>query len=211
MLPFERIGEPSVVGRKFEGLLYDVLAKSGRFNMKRVLGPESGNLDDLENAARIREKINVNYALVGSVVEHAGTLEIFAQIIEIGSSQIITAENVYGEHVDVDRNELIKLCKGLSIKLRDALPVIEKTVVQAAGKKVLLDLGKESLIKKGMRCILFKDGKPIVNPQTGKELGIRAVKLAYVVIIEVHEEYCEAEIKEVLADGIAASHKVITQ
>ena len=209
MLPFERKGEPSEVGRIFEESLLDVLVKRGRFNMKGKLGPESGNLDDPKAAARIGKKMDVSYVLVGSVVEQAGALEIFAQIIETNSSQILTIENVYGEHVD--RDELKKLCEGLAIKLRDALPVREGTVVQAAGKKVILDLGEESLIKKGMRCILFKDGEPIVHPKTGKVLGIPVVELAYALIIAVHEGYSEANIIKDIGEGIEPEHRVITQ
>jgi hypothetical protein len=87
----------------------------------------------------------------------------------------------------------------------------EGIVVWATSKKVLLDLGKESLIKKGMRCIFFKDGKPIVHPKTGKGFGIPAVKLAYALTIAVNEGYSEANIIKDLCMGIEPEHRVITQ
>ena len=87
----------------------------------------------------------------------------------------------------------------------------EGIVVRASGKKIFLDLGKESRIKEGMRCILFKEGEPLVHPITGKILGPPAVELGRAIIQTVHEGYCEAEIQEVMADGITALHRVITQ
>jgi hypothetical protein len=103
------------------------------------------------------------------------------------------------------------LCRGLVIRLHDALPISEGIVVRASGKKVFLNLGKESRIKEGMRCIFFKEGEPLVNPETGKALGSPMVESGRAMILAVHERYCEAEIQEVLVDGIAALNKVITQ
>ena len=62
-----------------------------------------------------------------------------------------------------------------------------------------------------MRCILFKDGEPIVHPKTGKVLGIPVVELAYALIIAVHEGYSEANIIKDLGEGIEPEHRVITQ
>ena len=209
MLPFERRGEPSGVGRLLEESLLKVLVKSGRFNMKRKLAPESGNLVDTEAAVRAGRKMNVNYVLVGSVTEQAGALEIFAQIIETNTSRILTTQNVYG--VDIDRETLDKLCRGLVIRLQDALPISEGNVVRVTGKKVFLDLGKESGIKEGMRCILFEEDEPLVHPVTKKVLGSPTIELGRAMIMAVHEGYAEAEIQEVFADEIAPSHKFITQ
>jgi TolB-like protein len=209
VLPFERKGESSGVERLLEESLRGVLVKSGRFNMKRKIAPESGNLDDPEAAARIGKKMDANYVLVGSVAEQAGALEIFAQIVETKTSQILTIQNVYG--VDIDRERLNELCRGLVIKLHDALPVSEGIVVRVVGKKVYLDLGRERRIKEGMRCILFKEGEPLVHPITGKAIGSPVIELGHAIILAVHEGYSEAQIQKVLADGIAPSHKVITQ
>jgi len=74
-----------------------------------------------------------------------------------------------------------------------------------------VDLGKESRIKEGMRCIIFKEGEPLVHPVTGKTIGSPVLELGRAIFLAVHEGYSEAEIQEVLAEGIAASHKVIMQ
>lgn len=209
MLPFERKGEPGEVGRLLEDTILKALIENGRFNMKRRLAPESGNLDDPQAVARIGKKMDANYVLVGSVEEQAGALEIWAQIIETKTLRIVTIQNVYG--VDIDRERLNKLCRGLVIKLEDALPISEGTVVRVTGKKVYLDLGKESRIKEGMRCIIFKEGEPLVHPITGKAIGSPMVELGRARILAAHEGYSEAEIQQVLADGIAPSNKFIMQ
>jgi TolB-like protein len=208
VLPFERKGKPGEVERIEERLLM-VLMENGRFKMKKKIGKRIGKLDDTDAAAQAGKNMNVNYVLAGSLAEKKGSMEIYAQIIETNTSQILTIQNVYG--VDIDRETLDKLCKGLVLKLHDALPVSEGIVLRATGKKVLLDLGKESRIKEGMRCILFKEGEPLVHPVTGKALGSPMVELGRAMILAVHEGYCEAEIQEVFGDEIAASHKVITK
>ena len=215
ILPFERKGEPGEVGILLEEKLHKALTKSGRFNMKKKFGLSIGKLDDTDAVAQVGKNMNVNDVLAGSVAEkkgseeRKGSLEIYAQIVETKTSRILTTQNVYG--VDIDREMLDILCKGLAIRLHDALPVGEGMVVRASGKKVFLDLGKESGIKEGMRCILFKEDEPLVHPETGKILGSPAVEFGRAIIQSVHEGYCEAEIQEVLADGIIASHRVITQ
>mgnify|MGYP001826105885 CR=1 FL=1 len=215
ILPFERKGEPGEVGKLLEETLLKALIENGRFNMKKKFGFSIGKLDDTNAAAQLGKNMNVNYVLAGSVSEtkgseeKEGSMEIYAQIIETKTSRILTTQNVYG--VDIDRETLEKLCRGLVIRLHDALPVSEGIVVRVSGKKVFLDLGKESRIKEGMRCILFKDGEPLVHPITGKLIGPPAVELARAMILAVHEGYCEAEIQEVLSDGITTANKVITQ
>ena len=221
ILPFERKGESGEVGILLEETLHKALTKSGRFKMKRKFGLSIGNLDDTDAAAQAGKNMNVNYVLVGSIAEtkssedkdgpedKESSMEIYAQIIDTKTSQILTVQNVYG--VDIDREMLDILCRGLVIRLHDALPVSEGIVVGASGQIVFLDLGKESRIKEGMRCILFKEGEPLVHPVTGKSLGSPVIELGRAVILAVHEEYCEAEIPEVLADRIATSYKVITE
>jgi hypothetical protein len=185
------------------------MMKNGRFKMKKKIGKRIGKLDDTDAAAQAGKNMNVNYVLAGSVAEKKGSVEIYAQIIETNTSQILTIQNVYG--VDIDREALDEICRGLALKLHDALPVTEGIVIRASGKKVFLDLGKKSGIKEGMRCILFKEGEPLVHPATGKALGSPVVELGRAMVLAVHEEYSEAGIQEVFADEITASHKVITQ
>ena len=209
ILPFERKGQPGEIGGLLEETLLKALMRNGRFKMRTKFGDKVGRLDDTDANAQAGKNMNVNYVLAGSVKEQEGSLEIYAQLIETSTSQVLTIQNVYG--VDIDRETLITLCRGLAIRLHDALPVSEGIVVRASGKKVFVDLGKESRIKEGMRCIFFKEGEALVHPVTGKTLGSPVVELARAMFLAVHEGYSEAEIQDIITDGLAPSHKVITQ
>ena len=62
-----------------------------------------------------------------------------------------------------------------------------------------------------MRCIVFKEGEPLVHPVTGKALGSPVVELGRVLIMAVHKGYSEAKVLRDLGMGYEPEHRVITQ
>ncbi|UCF94038.1 MAG: hypothetical protein JSW39_07735 [Desulfobacterales bacterium] len=209
MLPFERKGEPAKRGRLVEETLLSALLESGRFNVKSKLALASANLDDPATAASIGKSLGVNYVLAGSILTTATATEIYAQIVETQTSEVVTINDVYGENVD--HEVFKKLCKGLTIRLQDALPLAEGLVIKVSGKRVLFDLGRANGIKKGMRLILYQEGEPIVHPVTQKILGVEVDELGKALVTAVYDEFGEAEIQEGRPDQIAPSQKIITQ
>jgi TolB-like protein len=213
IVPFLRKGSNDRFGPVIEEALLSELEKSNRFQMVSALGVDHQKLKDPNEAVRIGKDMGKNYVLTGTIIENENSLDIFANVIETDSSQIVTRKDVYDEHID--RRALKKLCRGLIIKLKDDLPLVEGKVSEVQGKRVRLDFTGEHRIVKGMRCILFREDLRL-DEQTKRVVDRREIRLGSALITAVkkapeRKTVCEAKIYENENVQIELGHLVITQ
>lgn len=213
IVPFLRKGSNDRFGPVIEEALLSELEKSNRFQMVSALGVDHQKLKDPNEAVRIGKDMGKNYVLTGTIIENENSLDIFANVIETDSSQIVTRKDVYDEHID--RRALKKLCRGLIIKLKDDLPLVEGKVSEVQGKRVRLEFTGEHRIVKGMRCILFREELRL-DAQTERVVDRREIRLGSALITAVkkapeRKTVCEAKIYENENVQIELGHLVITQ
>lgn len=148
------------------------LARSGRFNLREYRGgklPDADEQSVFGDAVRMARQQKVEFVLVGAILERADSLQISVRVIESDSEELLTAQDVYGEGLD---NLLIQdLCRGLVVKLRDELPLIQGRIAQVKGQEIIINLGEKDRIKQGMHLVFFREGEPILDPETGESLG----------------------------------------
>jgi len=72
-------------------------------------------------------------------------------------------------------------------KLNEVNP-LEGYVIQVDGNKVYIDLGREQGVQPGQKYALFKEGKVIKHPVTGKIMGVERHELGTIKIISVEHE-----------------------
>lgn len=209
VLPFEIKGEPGAAAEVAEDAFLVALDERERFDLVErtrldaILEEQKLSLTDLADpAAAVRpgKILTAHAVLVTSVLEKPESLEMFCRLVDVESAGILAAVDVYGENVDSAL--LRRLCAGLVLKLCDEIPLVEGLVVQVKGRKVTVDLGKASKVKKGMPLVVFREGEPIVHPVTGKELGADVESLGEARIEKVRAQVSQAEMVE---DGDAAS------
>ena len=213
IVPFLRKGSRDRFAPVIEEALLSELEKSNRFQMVSALGVDHQKLKDPNEAVRIGKDMGQNYVLTGTIIETENSLDIFANVIETDSSQIVTRKDVYDENID--RQALKKLCRGLIIKLKDDLPLVEGKVSEVQGKRVRLDFTGEHRIVKGMRCILFREELRL-DEQTKKVVDRREIRLGSALITAVkkaseRKTVCEAEIYGNENVKIEHGHLVITK
>ncbi len=156
-----------------EDMVINRLVQSKRFNIKErkktTDAVKSTASDEQTDAVDFGKKAGADVVLIGKVSAKENSLQIEARIVDTGSAEVMTLQDVYGE---AGEDELSKtLSQGLTIKLRDEFPLIEGRVIKVKDKDVIISLGEESRIKKGMRLIFFQEGEVIKDPKTGEILG----------------------------------------
>lgn len=170
LFPFSRKRSPNTGIHKS---LLKHLVDSERFNMKEWKSELIEGLPDQdekkEEILKIAKELKVDYVLIGTLDIKEKSLEISARMIEVDSYDILTFEDVYGENIDKELEQ--KLCDGLVLKLCDSLPVIEGKIVKVKRNKIIVNIGENHNVKKGMRLIFFEKGEPLKDPDTGEELG----------------------------------------
>lgn len=68
-------------------------------------------------------------------------------------------------------------------------------VVKVDSGRIVVDIGKEHGLKKGMNLMVF-DEEEITHPVTGENLGVVERKRTELRVVEVYDKVCEAEIIE---------------
>jgi len=160
------------------------------------------------------------------------------RIINVESSRIIAAEDGKGEEtatgVSVDNADILptelefgskgfdetiigkatKKCVNNLVdkisKIFEGQPV-EGKIMKIDGKKVYINLGKDSGISTGQTFIVMRKGEELIDPDIGESLGSEDKEIGKVKIVEIKDKFCIAEIveqKEQMAkDDIAIQKK----
>lgn len=219
LIPLERKGFSGAASDAVEEKLLGELVERARFEMverrrlEEILREQKlgqSELADPGAAIRAGKIAAANCVLMGSTVEKEGSLEVYLRLVDTQTSRILAAVDVYGE--EASPQELQKLARGLVLKLCDEIPLIEGSVVEIKGSRIIVDIGRESRIKKGMRLIIFKEGDPVFHPLTGALLGADTEELAHGTVEAVRDQISDVETLEKDAQNrIKPMQKVITQ
>ncbi len=201
--PFEResIGDNQQLSHGFEGLLLPAILKHRRFSLversrlKEVLEElklsESGLVDE-DTALKVGKLLAAGGTLLGSVLERADSVEIYARLVDTETAEVLTAVDIYGENVDIGL--LRTLSRGLNLKLAKELPVAEGIVMKTDHRRITVNFGRNKGVKKGMKLILYQIGEVIRDPETGEPAGLEVEELGQARIESVTEDISFADL-----------------
>lgn len=148
--------------------------------------------------------------LAGHVYESKGFVEIAARLIDTETSVILDCQDVYGPE---DSESLKTLLEGLALKFKHSFPLVEGMIVEKEGQSIFVNLGKEKNIKEFTKFIVFRDGRPLIDPLTKKVLEYRPDILGEAKIVKVFEQTSQADlrIKDQQKDTVRVKDRVITK
>lgn len=198
-LPFEKKGQTSVVSEAVYDNLLEAFVAHKRFDfvdrqqleaILQELKLGQTELIDPATAAKIGKLVAAEGVLVGTVLETPRALDVYARLVDVETSVILAAEDVYGE--DVSFPTLKALMAGLSWKLRRHFPLVEGAIIEKTGKSLVVDLTKDHGIKRYMKLIVFREGEERQHPLTGKRLQKPHAVLREARITAVADDLSEA-------------------
>ena len=164
---------------------------------------------DASTAAEIGKGIGVDAVVVGSVTRGSGALSIDARLIDTETAQIVTAKDAYSANISFQ--EISQMINQLAEKIKAELPVVNGYVIGASDDKVTIDIGRANNIKKGMKCIVYREGAPIVHPVTGKVIAREIDELCEIQINEVFDVYSTCKIIKTKTDVPKVRDKIVTK
>jgi hypothetical protein len=103
--------------------------------------------------------------LIGTVTETPQSLEVFARFVDVETSVVLVAPDVYGGALTLQ--SLRTLIEGIAWKLQRVLPLVEGMVINRAGQILLTDLTASHGIKRYMKLIVCRAGEDLMCPHTG--------------------------------------------
>ncbi|MEN8264856.1 MAG: FlgO family outer membrane protein [Nitrospirota bacterium] len=190
--------ETEDMGKIVAEWLITALVQEGRFDVierrliEKVLEEQSFTASgavDARSASRLGKVLGAKIVISGSVIRLSRFTEVNARLIRVESGSILAAEKVKS----ASTIKLEELVTRMAKKIINDFP-LEGYIVQRDEDKVILDLGKIAGVKKGMRFVVFKEGKAIRHPKTGEVLDIAMIKTGEVEILRMKEKTSVARV-----------------
>jgi tetratricopeptide (TPR) repeat protein len=218
VLPFEKKGERSISGNAVYESFVSALVNQKRFRiierekLEEVLSElklSKTGIADPDTASKIGKIVVAEAIMTGIIYERKNSLEVLTRLIDTDTGNIIVAKDVFDE--DKGFFTVNKLGQGLALKYKESLPLLEGIVAEKDGKELIIDLGKDTKIKKNMGLIIFREGHEIIHPSSGRPLGRKIEKLGEAKVDNVYEKYSSAIVEKGKEAEIRTRDKLITK
>jgi len=219
VMPFENKGASRDLGEIVLDKMITVLWNQQRFKvmeraqLDKILAEQSlgaSGVLDAATAAQIGKGIGVDAIVIGSVAAAAsGAISIDARVIDTESATIIVAQDAYSGSSDAQ--SVKNAVESLARKITESLPLVEGYIIRIDGEKIMLDQGRAAGLKRGMKCVVYKEGEVLKHPITGEILGKDTQELGEVLITEDFDKYSVGKTLKMYGGVISIGDKFITK
>jgi tetratricopeptide (TPR) repeat protein len=166
---------------------------------------------DQETALRLGRLVGCDAVLCGSIASSPESIEIIGQLLDTGTATVLSENDVYWE------GEMTAGFKGvlddLALKFKKHLPLCEGMVTKyMPNNSVVIDVGQSQLIRQGMKFLAYQETAPLIDAESGMNLGSDTDILGQLATREVTPVSCKADIEKKFAGcEIKAGSKVIAK
>jgi TolB-like protein len=219
VMPFENKGASKDLGEIVLDKMITVLWNQQRFKvmeraqLDKILAEQSlgaSGVVDAATAAQIGKGIGVDAIIIGSVAAtSSGSISIDARVIDTESATIIVAQDAYSGSSDAQ--SVKNTVENLARKLAESLPLVEGYIIRIDGEKIMLDQGRTAGLKRGMKCVVYKEGEVVKHPITGEVLGKDTQELGEIIVTEDFDKYSVAKTLKIYGGVISIGDKFITK
>jgi len=83
--------------------------------------------------------------------------------------------------------------------------------INVEGDQLTIDFGSNKGVKKGVKCIAYREGQDIVHPMTGKVLGKQTEELGVIKLMQVYPQYSIGKVVTGEMGVFEIGNKVVTK
>jgi len=151
----------------------------------------SGMVDE-ETAVEVGKLAGADVIVVGTINIAEGFGKVSARGIDTETAETIVAkESQTGEP---SMSNLESLVENVAILIYNALPLVEGYIVNMDEKTIYLDIGSNVGVRKGTKCVAFREGDEIIHPITKEVLGTKVTMLGELIVTQVQEKLSVAKV-----------------
>jgi hypothetical protein len=219
VLPFDYDGAPSATVHLASDNLTGAFAEQHRFlvverqKLKQLMAERKMTLalaDDNEKAAQFGKIAAAEAIIVNTARETDHSFEVTSRIVDTETSEVMSVLDVYTE--DTSAASVKDLMRVLAAKIARNFPVVEGIVISRDDDRVLTDLGTPQNVRQRTGAIIYRKGKEIMHPTTGKSLGFDTEKVGEGYLDEVQESFSKLRLNDRYRDKpIQPSDLVVTK
>jgi len=220
VLPFNGKIKNTTVQDMADDFLVAALVDQKRFQiverekLKQILQEQKlakEKLTDPEHSLQIGKLVSADAMLATTITEGQKSVEIISRLVSTETAEVMETKDVYIE--DKSLAAVKELMEGLASKLTLGFPVVEGIVVKRDKGTVYSDIGRSSGVRNSMGAAIYRRGKEIKHPVTGKSLGWDMVKIGDGTFEDVEDGFSKLRLndKAKQAQEIQAKDIIITR
>lgn len=182
-----------------------------RTALDKVLEEQSlavSGLVDEKTATNLGKLAGADAIVLGSLSLGRDRTRVSARVIDTETGETILAKAEVTDGKELENAEVA--AQKVAILIYNELPIVEGYIVSQEPSGFYIDIGSEKGIRKGSKCVAFREGEKIKHPVTGEILGSRVTKLGELVVVSVHEKMAVVKVTE-KEDEITVGDKVVVK
>jgi TolB-like protein len=183
-----------------------------RAQLEQILNEQKlgmSGIVDVSTAAQIGKGMGVDAVVCGSIARAGNTASIDARLVDTETAAIITAQDAYANGINLPA--LSQMILEVAIKIKSELPLVTGYVIAVDNDRVTLDLGRMKGVRKGMKCLVYREGAPIVHPVTNEVIGKMINELCEVQFAEIFDGYSVGMITKPKGGAPLIRDRVVTK
>ena len=130
-------------------------------------------------------------------------------MIDTETAEIITAKDDMSARVDIQ--ELREMIERVVTKIGSDVPLVQGYVISVDGDQLTLDLGSGKGVRKGMKCVIYREGQDIIHPITKQVLGKQTEELGQIKLVQVYPQYSIGRVIRSEIGVFEVGNKVVTK
>ncbi|NQT34760.1 hypothetical protein HQ587_06185 [bacterium] len=195
VMPVRVVGGEETIGLHVMEKMITQLVNLRRFRvlersqLEKIMEEQSLSLSGMMDEAiaiEVGKLAAADAIILTSLTINPGYAKVIARVIETETGITVVAQDAESKNIDL--HSIDKVIENLAVKIYNSMPLVEGYIVNIEGDEVYLDLGIILGIRKGSKMVAFREGKAIVHPVTGEELGKKVTMLGELIVEQVQEK-----------------------
>ncbi len=141
---------------------------------------------DEETAIKVGKLAGADVIILGSINMQVGFVKVSARGIDTETSVLIVAKEADSGNTNIETIE--NLVEQIAIDIYNDLPLVEGIVMEVEEEHIILSIGSNVGVRKGTKCVVYKEGKKYYHPVTKEVLGRNVTPLGELIVIQVQEK-----------------------
>lgn len=162
----------------------EAVMKEQKFSLSGLVNEDS--------AIQLGKIVGADVIIMGNLSIEAGFSRFSARVIDVETSVNIVAKESSTNRSGIKHIE--KLVEDVAVMIYNDLPLVEGSIISLEDDLIYLDIGSEVGIKKGTKCVIFKEGNEIIHPKTKQVLGKKVSKIGELIVVQVQGKMATARL-----------------
>lgn len=146
----------------------------------------SGFVDD-KTAVKLGKIAGADALVIGNISLTGSAVKISARLVDVETGETLIAQDASADPVTYET--LDGAVSNVATLLYNELPVIEGDIIKVDSDELFIDIGSIQGLRKGTKCVVFREGESIKHPISGEILGKKVTRLGEIIVIQVQDKF----------------------